>query len=470
MPDNQALEEAGVYRIPRVNIAYLRKRIEKLNRKAARLGTQPISLEVIACERIKEMVKDDLAPNIPPFKYKWTGRYLYYDFVKVAGESPKLEDWELLATLEIRDKGTIIRTVPGQQAPKEYRDAKPKCDHCATSRYRKEHFLVRHSNGKVSQVGRNCLRDFLGNVDPKRIARLATWIREIEDALRDSFNYRGEGEPYFMDLTHYLSFVSAIIIKFGWLSRKQSDINAQAGKGPTQTTSSRAFGNADPKQREELRRHNPRELVDPTEETRKEAEAAIAWVKSWKHELNDFEHNVSMVVAEGALRGGDQGIAAAIISSYRRAKGLVKKREERKKQDSGSKHFGTVGKREVFRLKLDFQRDFASDWGVSILYKLRDEAGNVATYWASRDLRLVEGETYTIKATVKDHELYDGIKQTKISRGALLCEPHKKPVKHDLGAIWKDGELQGGGKTVYFCDVCRDEENEKIEAYKKARG
>ncbi len=407
----QALRDRSIYRIPRGNLAGLDERIAKLNRRGAKIGAAPILVTLVATERQKEMVPD---PKKPLGAEKWTGRYFYYDYAKVEGEAPKLSGWTLLASLEIGEGGTIIRSVPGREVPKEYRNAELKCDHCKKIRNRKEHFLVKHEDGRVAQVGRNCIADFLGNIDPKHIANLASYLRSL-DGLGDEpkGGWGAASEPVY-ELRYFLAIVSATIARYGWLSKSQAQKNYEAYGKSGSTTSERVLRQLNPRQF--ITASEVAEFVEVLPAHEAEADEAIAWVKSWAHDLSDFESNLKVLVGRGEIVTREAGFSAAIISSYQRHLGKFAERAAKREAQKASVHIGTIGKRESFTFTVLFQRDSASEWGITTFYKLQDGAGNIATYWSSRGLDLDNGATFTAKATVKAHEVYDGINQTKLTR------------------------------------------------------
>ena len=58
-------------------------------------------------------------------------------------------------------------------------------------------------------------------------------------------------------------------------------------------------------------------------------------------------------------------------------------------------------------------------YGNTYLHLCRDQASNVIVYKGTADIG-APGETNTIKATVKEHQLYDGVQQTVIQRPKLV--------------------------------------------------
>lgn len=86
-------------------------------------------------------------------------------------------------------------------------------------------------------------------------------------------------------------------------------------------------------------------------------------------------------------------------------------------QDAGSQHIGTVGKREVFTVTINWVKYFEGTFGATYIHGLKDAAGNIVIYKGSKSLG-EKGATVTVKATVKEHGERDGVKQTIISRPA----------------------------------------------------
>lgn len=85
--------------------------------------------------------------------------------------------------------------------------------------------------------------------------------------------------------------------------------------------------------------------------------------------------------------------------------------------NSSSQHVGTIGKREIFTLDLEWIKTFDNNgFGPMNIHGMRDAAGNIIIYKGSSVLG-ERGEKITIKATIKAHSERDGVKQT------LICRP-----------------------------------------------
>jgi hypothetical protein len=97
------------------------------------------------------------------------------------------------------------------------------------------------------------------------------------------------------------------------------------------------------------------------------------------------------------------------------------RREERLAVDRAtSQHIGIVGERREFILKVDKVFSFESLYGITYINICKDANGNVIVYKGSN--RYEQGETLSIKATVKKHEEREGVKQTLIARPKIKTE------------------------------------------------
>lgn len=158
------------YLIPTQNVATLQADIAKLTKKAAKLGCAAPVLTIgkTVSVKIGETAYGDIV-------------YAQKVEVSVSGEAPKLNDWSFIGTIESVEGSTILRSVPGHQIPDQYRDADPcNCDHCKINRRRNSTFIVQHESGEFKQVGRSCLRDFLGHANPEHVAAYAQHLVEFD--------------------------------------------------------------------------------------------------------------------------------------------------------------------------------------------------------------------------------------------------------------------------------------------------
>jgi hypothetical protein len=89
-----------------------------------------------------------------------------------------------------------------------------------------------------------------------------------------------------------------------------------------------------------------------------------------------------------------------------------------------SKWIGKVGDRAEFTFTVERIIDWTKPDDYPLIYRYlhicKDASGNAIKYVGNAACMPGEGETVTLKATVAAHETYDGIKQTVLSRPAII--------------------------------------------------
>ena len=151
------------------NLSKLQTDFEKLQKKAAKLNC-PIPELIIGKTVMVHAGYNEFGENFFVEKIE----------VSVTGDAPKLNGWTFIGTVENVEGMTVLRSIPGQEIPATYRDANPcNCDHCKINRLRNSTFIVKHDNGTFMQVGRACLKDFLGHASPEKIAAHAQYLAEL---------------------------------------------------------------------------------------------------------------------------------------------------------------------------------------------------------------------------------------------------------------------------------------------------
>ena len=138
----------------------VKQAIEKLNRRARRLDLPEVTLTVGKAEVI----------SVPVPKWHRDG-YVMADAdnrrnvqvveIDVLGEMPRLAGWKFIASIQHTAEGNILKGF-GEEIPVHYRTVVSECDHCQTKRSRKKTYLLLSDIDGYKQVGRTCLKDFMG--------------------------------------------------------------------------------------------------------------------------------------------------------------------------------------------------------------------------------------------------------------------------------------------------------------------
>lgn len=116
--------------------------------------------------------------------------------------------------------------------------------------------------------------------------------------------------------------------------------------------------------------------------------------------------------------GLTDGQHAAVAKSFANAKdklaGRDVKRAEANAADANTNYVGTVGERREFDLTAERTHSFDSQFGTTYITIFRDADNNIVVYKGS--LAFGRGEKVRGKATVKAHDLRDGVPQTIVAR------------------------------------------------------
>lgn len=428
------------YKIPEQNLETLKDKLQKLNKKALKLQVTPITLTegekifepIWASNKCPRHCFDSRFSKVTETtgrcascKYEGKPTFQVIVPVTIEGEQPKIAGWEFAATLQHTEGETIFRKVPGfeQTIPTVYRQADPKnCDHCHTLRQRNDTYIV-FNGTEFKQVGRNCLRDFLGHANPHQLAEYAEMLIILSEMMGDfedpEFGGTGRGKRVF-DLSDFLKITTGVIACDGWISNAY----ARKSEGTIESTSSKVSVYYNPPIHGTKARSQWESMIKPWEAAQNEelATKAAEWASNLEDSDNEYLMNLRVVARIGYVEARTFGLAASMISAYKRT---VEQEVERQRVKLTSNHIGTIGKREVFSgLTLISVKYFDGMYGTTAMHRFVDGNGNIIVWWASgASTPFEEGKTYTVKATVKSHGDYKEVKQTIVTRvHAIRCD------------------------------------------------
>ena len=408
--------------IPETAIEALEKRLKQVNRQATKLGVEPIRYELTGCEEQRR------TKNHEPFVFAGERIEFTERFVEVAvfGEQPKLPGgWMLLGVVDHREALPIVKCVPGNELPEGQRERGPVCDHCDAKRRRVDTFVLRAEGGRVVQVGRQCLGDFLGLSvnDPAR--QLAWWIgaNGVLSGLDDG-DYPGPRARPMVDVREATLVAAACVDEFGWVSRQRAraDYDATATAARVQSLLFPPIF-ASRKDGEWWREMRDAVELRATDALKAEVEAALAWAAAHAASKSDYLLNLAACALSGQVGKDKLGLVTSLIAAYRREQERLVHAERKAKLGANSEHVGEVKQRLTRELTL-LEKPHANEgaYGVTYRCELIDGDGNLFVWWASNDptleqnLGLVVGASAKVKATVKKHEEWKGSKRTVVTR------------------------------------------------------
>lgn len=387
-----------IVEVPEDNNAEFTKSVAALQKRAARLGCEPLVVTKFA---VVDVVRTH-SQQLSDYRVRRWNVVIPTHMYAVSGGMPKLpEAYELMGVAEFTPAGAIIKAVPGKEIPPKYREGRNHCDHCNKSRERTGTVIVRNkATGDVCQVGGQCVKDFLG-------AKLSQFLAGFEFQ-SELFGGAGGDEPwgcsrgtYSYDTFQYIACVCAVIRKDGMFKPAAMDSSTRSSATTMMIDLSKG------------------KKVDITDADYDEAEVLIEKAKTILSEnrtLSDFEWNVKMGLADDTLNKSVAGHLAAISK-------LVYGRSPAKEAvvKPVSDHVGKVGDKLTMTVKYVNKVAFESVYGVTYIRMFEDLNGNMFTWktgtsFYMKDVQLNPGMTLQIKGTVKAHTVYKEVKQTELLR------------------------------------------------------
>ena len=418
----------NIYSIPKDNLKLVEEKVAKINGKAEKLQSAGLRIEILE-----------------EFLEKYDGEAMI-EMVKiqVIGAAPKLAGWTFIAKLDhfSLPGNVIIKAVPGATIPQEALDAihldsrqkdaalheinnlrssperiktlslrleeKPYCDHCHTYRRRNDTFIVQHESGAYKQVGRTCLKDFLGHSPEgllRYLSQLNMFFTELEDHNSGWYKFRGWRNAYVYELKEALEISAAFIRTYGFVSKQKATMDNPS----TASLVSGCFGYYT----------NATDKPDVKDCDIQEAQEATDWVSRVEDKGdNDYIFNLKRIVKAGHFSGSMFGLVASIIAAYRRANPKVK--IEKLNEWVGNP-------KDKIETTVKIVGSYASfGWmGTTVtIYKMLDDQNRSLTWFSSatKGISMEEGKVYKIKGRIKAHEEYKGWKQTILTRVTVIQE------------------------------------------------
>ena len=397
------------YNIPLHNMGYLMEKIDKLNKKATKLGCDPISVEKL--REYDKNFRNNALGNVDRREFK-----VRYCEVKVFGKAPKFAGWTFLATIE-HEKASknLIKTIPGIELDHYYRSADPNCEHCHTKRWRKKTYVLKHEGGKEVQVGSTCIKDFLGHKSPDAIAWQCAMLGSLGDLFGEYEEFEGGGMPRAairIGTRDFFKLTAQVVRESGWVSKSKAYERPDLDLIPTvEHVDYMLF----PPQ------NVPRPKYDIQPGDVRLAYKAKQWAESLHPDsagkFSDYFYNIKVLANDSSIGLSEMGLAASIV-------GVFKGKQDKEKMDKGPKklneHFGEIKTRYDLELTVKSIAGFDGQWGHTTIYKMQDRNGRKFSWFStSKKIKLLEGTTYKCKATVKAHKEWKDSKETMLTRLSL---------------------------------------------------
>ncbi len=364
------------YTVTEAKYQILLKKVEELSKKAKKINVDAPKMTVIS-----EFLFDK--DNVTT--YKMVEFELYAPIVKYDG-------WSFIGVIQHEESVNILRLIGNIEIPEKYKTDSPTCEHCNTNRYRKDTYVVKHDNGEYKRVGRSCLKDFTGHQNIEVLAKYFNMLLELEEFIERDSGGNGEKEVYYIRPIRYMAYVIDSYKEYGWRS---ANLELPTYYG--------AFAN-----------YLANQAVN--EQYYNSAEEVINWAKniSPENRNNNYFHNIWAISQKEALENRDLAIFASIYHTYNK--------EHNTNNYSNSNFIGQIGDKKVCNLKFVNRKSiFSMSFGNSFVYQF-DNNGDIVIWISKKDIDLTENTTYNIECKIKEHKVYNGIKQTYVKNCKILGE------------------------------------------------
>ena len=236
-----------VFEIPAEHMPGLLDKLAKLSKKSEKLIGKPINLNVLRELQTPLTRTNVMGRQVPVLDADGNPCLAISYAVTIDAETPRINGWTFVATIDhSAATGNIIRNNPNAvcEIPTLYRTVKPVCDHCGKIRSRRDTFLLHcDATGEFKQIGRQCIRDFIG-YDVTSVVAMAEIVSSATPSDSDGASDWSGGmrDRRYIFVKTYLTHVAAIVRTVGWISRKDAEFGrgvAPRRRMPTPTCSRR---------------------------------------------------------------------------------------------------------------------------------------------------------------------------------------------------------------------------------------
>ena len=401
----------NTYRILEDNMDRLQKKLTRIRTKCQKYG----------CDFVYREVGEEFAEVTTETGAKETHKYI---LVECEGTA-KVNGWRFAATLEHHDNGNIVRKlIDSVEIPEKYFTCAPGCDHCNAKRHRKDTYVIyNEETQEFKQVGSSCLCDFTHGFDAEAAA---AYIALFDELIKGEAPYAGCHSTSYYEVKEVLRYAFTIVNHLGY---KPSDYEGSDMNTKWATLSNIRYDNGNigslmPATKKEVEEYRNRFNPDfNSEALLQTVEDAIQFVKDNKEEWNSYMHNLKTLIADEYITYKNFGYMVSLVPTYNKHIQKVTEAAERAKkyavEAAASEYVGKEKDRITITNieSVTCVYSWESMYGMTLRYKIVDEAGHVFMWDSSTGIRDDEGlEVVSIVGTIKKHDEWNGIKQTWLTR------------------------------------------------------
>ena len=309
--------------------------------------------------------------------------------LEVSMIDPFEKEWSVMAKIDF-SLGSENPVVSGAELPEGYNKNSCHCDHCGVKRERNTVYVVTKA-GSFMQVGSSCLKDFYG-VDPTDWLKL--WSMDLNE-LADECS--GQSGPIFYNAVNLLAIASKINGMYGFRAMSKEDI--ELGKWAT-ASRVRAY----------LHSNMVFKEIGSITDADKEFALKVKEHILNKKGANQYISNIQSLLNAEYVKFDHINLLVSALGVY------LKEVNSSDKATYTENFIGTVKDKVEMMVLVESIRPVETYYGVSYLVKMTTPDHYLVTWFASKEPEMEIGSTYSIKGTVKKHEVYNNIYQTSLTR------------------------------------------------------
>jgi hypothetical protein len=313
-----------------------------------------------------------------------------YSVLVIEGEPVKYNGWQFVGVAEFIEGKALTKSIAGGVEIKSSNVQVGYCEHCKKIRSRSKVIFVQNEEGKLSQVGSSCVKDFLG------WEFSASALVTEEDFEEEFGGFLGSGFSGFDTLSVLALAVCAVekvgfVPSGGGLSTKEIVWEKLNGGFHGLSKWKEIIG---------------QEVTDAHREKAKELRE---FGKGFEG-VSSYAENVRLVSGLTFQKYNTVGILVSLLkAAERQAEAKVEKKVYK------SEILAPVGEKIEVEVTVLSENTFESQFGLTTLYTF--ESGEHQLKWfSSRGLNVEVGSKFTLKGTVKGTDEYKGAFSTVLTR------------------------------------------------------
>ena len=369
--------------------------VEKVfNRYAKKARTQNLHCELNVLDTyIKEVPVYDIDP-VEKVQHKVGTTAIDVMDVELIYPEYKLGNYDVIAVVEHGENNTNMVYPCGDfEIPTKYFTRRGVCEHCNTNHYRVKTVILKDlTDGTLKQVGTGCLKEYTGVTEYTLINSYKALNSIINNSMAD-IGVTGIPTKHYIPTFEYLTRCIHTYNKQGYTQNNKYD--------------------ADKVKPEEI-----------TENEYTEAENTITFFKEADIITDAFFNDVKIAVTNEYCKPHSGFIAYAYVL-YKKEKERLERLAKRNVEAAKTTFYGEVGNK-IKNIEVTGRcvGSYNTIYNYVYIYKFTDKEGHIFIWKTAKAIDTVDGTfTGTLNGTIKEHNEYNGEKQTVVTRCKAIANP-----------------------------------------------